>query len=159
MARPYFRKTLLALAIATSPSLLAQTVTLTGQPVKLMPNDYSLEWNETLLFTGQSMGSDYAIDIEAEFGNSLNDIINRATLSTSGDGSRALGLSAFDTPVAYIFGNLTNAGQISANGNNSSGILVTGVVSINADLVNAAVISSSGMIPRAFASAMEMPGV
>ncbi|MNF54864.1 Outer membrane protein B precursor [compost metagenome] len=144
MARPYFRKTLLALAIATSPSLLAQTVTLTGQPVKLMPNDYSLEWNETLLFTGQSMGSDYAIDIEAEFGNSLNDIINRATLSTSGDGSRALGLSAFDTPVAYIFGNLTNAGQISANGNNSSGILVTGVVSINADLVNAAVISSSG---------------
>lgn len=144
MARPYFRKTLLALAIATSPSLLAQTVTLTGQPIKLMPNDYSLEWDESLFFTGQAMGSDYAIDIEADFGNSLNDIINRATLSTSGDGSRALGLSAFDTPLAYIFGNLTNAGQISANGNNSSGILVTGVVSINADLVNAAAISSSG---------------
>ncbi|MGH8352655.1 MAG: autotransporter outer membrane beta-barrel domain-containing protein [Pseudomonas sp.] len=144
MARPHFRKTLLALAIATSQSLLAQTVTLTGQPAKLTPADYSIDWNEALLLTGHAIGSQYAVDIEAEFGNSLWDITNRASLSTSGDGSRALGLSAFNTPVAYIFGNLANEGQISANGNNSSGILVTGVVSINADLINAATINTSG---------------
>lgn len=144
MARPYLRKTLLALAIAIPPSLQAQTVSLTGQPVKLSASDYSLDWGEPLLFTGQAIGSGYAVDIEAEFGNSLWDITNRADLSTSGDGSRVLGLSAFDTPVAYIFGNLTNAGQISANGSNSSGILVTGVVNIFADVINAAAINVSG---------------
>lgn len=137
MARPYLRNTLLSLAISASQPLLAQTVTLTGQPVTLTP----IGWEESLFLTGQATGSGYAVEIEPGFMSAFRDITNRASLNTSGDSSRALGLSTFNT---FIFGNLANEGQITANGNNSSGILVTGGVSIYADLINTATISSSG---------------
>jgi outer membrane autotransporter protein len=146
VARPFFCKTLLALAIATPQSLLAETLNLTGSQVVLNANDYSTP----ITIAGQASGEGYAVDLNSSPLHFFPDIINQASLNSIGEEAKALGLNgpgssdpSFEAEV--IAGNLNNEGQINAAGSNASGIFLGNLaVLLSGSLNNTGNIASSG---------------
>ncbi|HZX16811.1 MAG TPA: autotransporter outer membrane beta-barrel domain-containing protein [Pseudomonas sp.] len=146
MARPYLRKTLLALAIASHQQLLADTLDLTGSQATL----YSNEYLAPLTITGQASGAGYAVDVNSWFFHFFPSITNQANLNSFGEETKTLSLSGSGTfdyfwGLDVIAGDLTNEGQITANGDSSSGIFLGNTAAILlGDLNNSGNITSDG---------------
>ncbi|MDM8347626.1 hypothetical protein P8H27_01765 [Pseudomonas sp. sp1636] len=146
MAHPYLRKTLLALAIATSQPLFADAVNLTGSQTRLYSNDYSAP----LTITGHASGEDYAVDLNSSGYSIFPSTTNLATLNASGEQAKTLALSGSSIPhplfgMEVMMGDLTNGGQISASGGNSSGIFLgNAAILFSGDLNNSGDIASNG---------------
>lgn len=146
MARPYLRKTLLALAIASHQQLLADTLDLTGSQATL----YSNEYLAPLTITGQASGAGYAVDVNSSFFHFFPSITNQANLNSFGEETKTLSLSGSVTfgylwGLDAIAGDLTNEGQITANGDSSSGIFLGNAAAILfGDLNNSGNITSDG---------------
>ncbi|MGG5871884.1 autotransporter outer membrane beta-barrel domain-containing protein [Pseudomonas peli] len=146
MARPYLRKTFLALAIASPQQLLANTLDLTGSQVTLYSSDYLTP----LTITGQASGEGYALDVNSWLTYFFPSITNQANLNSFGEETKTLSLSGSDTPNPFlgmdvIAGDLNNEGQINANGDSSSGIFLGNAAAIFfGDLNNSGNITSDG---------------
>ena len=146
MARPYFRKTLLALAIATSQPLLAETVNLTGSQATLDSSDYL----GPLTITGQASGEGYALDLNSNVFSFFPSIVNQANLNSFGEETKTLALNGSGIldpffSMDFIAGSLTNEGQINASGGNASGIFIGNAAAIVlGNLNNSGNITSNG---------------
>ncbi len=146
MARPCFRKTLLALAITASQPLLADTVNLTGSQATL----YSSNYSAPLTITGLASGEGYAIDLNSIPFSFFSDITNQANLNASGEEAKTLALSGSGilspfSGMEIVRGNLTNEGQINANGGSASGIFLgNAAILLSGDLNNSGSIASTG---------------
>lgn len=146
MASPLFRKSILALAVLTAPHAIAATVHLTGSPAAI-----NVSMLDDLTVTGAASGtaSDSQVLSIWPWGQ-VGNITNQANLSNQADNGIALNIEPGSLFAGYI-STLSNEGQISSNGINSSAISLgtdplvgLGLVSIDGLMSNSGTVESTG---------------
>ncbi|MNF40673.1 Outer membrane protein B precursor [compost metagenome] len=147
MTLPFFRRSLISIAVAVSPPSLAETIQLNGQQVVLGSPAYT----SPLTLIGQVADEGYGVELQASPGSAFSSILNQASLTVSGEGSRALSLSGPGGLLESIQGDLTNDGQIVVTGQNASEMLLDATADVRGDLSNKGTILASGMAARGIA--------
>lgn len=145
MASMLFRKTLLALAVATTAlPAHAQTVQLTNSGFKSENQTYA----DSLEITGSYSGTAGENDpIEFNGSHLQQDLILNATINSTGDFAGGVDMDAYETPTAWINnridGNLIHKGSISAVGGGANALRIDPAV-IGGSVINEGLLSAKG---------------
>ncbi|WP_425930612.1 autotransporter outer membrane beta-barrel domain-containing protein [Pseudomonas sp. NyZ201] len=140
-----FRKTLLALAVATTAlPAHAQTVQLTNSGFKSENQTYA----DSLEITGSYSGTAGENDpIEFNGSHLQQDLILNATINSTGDFAGGVDMDAYETPTAWINnridGNLIHKGSISAVGGGANALRIDPAV-IGGSVINEGLLSAKG---------------
>lgn len=146
MAIPFFRKSLLALAVVATPHAIAETVHLTGSPASLNVNMLA---DLTVTGTASGTASDTRVLSIWPWGQ-VGDITNQASLNNQADNGVALNIEPGSLFAGYI-STLSNEGQISSQGTNSAAISLgtdplegIGLISVDGLMSNSGTLESTG---------------
>lgn len=140
MTLPFFRRSLVSIAVAVSLPSLAETIQLNGQRATLDSQTYS----SPLTLLGHVADEGYGVELQAYPGTAFSSVLNQASLRVSGEGSRALSLSGPGGLLESIQGDLTNDGQIVVSGQNATGISLDATADVRGELSNKGTILATG---------------
>lgn len=145
MASMLFRKTLLALAVATTAlPAHAQTVQLTNSGFKSENQTYA----DSLEITGSYSGTAGENDpIEFNGSHLQQDLILNAIINSTGDFAGGVDMDVYETPTTWvnnrIDGNLIHKGSISAVGGGANALRIDPAV-IGGSVINEGLLSAKG---------------